>query len=192
MALGVDIDGTVCDFVTAAVMAFNRTLDQHISVAAAYSRYAIQDVYGLDSLEFNGLFQALEADIYLTAPPFRRAQAILRAWATAGEQVTYITTRPWQYHAVTRAWLRRWGFPSGDIVHVRGTADKGPLARALGVSTLIDDHPDVFRTCSGTPGLDVVVASQPYNMALPATRRVFWADHLMKGDAIDDYTSIAI
>lgn len=191
MAVGVDIDGTVCDFVTAAVMVFNRTLDRSIAIDDAYARYALGDVYGLTPQEFNILFQAHEAEIYTSAPPFRRAQAMMCAWAAAGEQITYITTRPWAYHAMTRAWLRRWKFPSGDIFHVRSTADKGPLAQMIGVSTLVDDHPEVFQSCLATPGVRVIVASQPYNLALPATRRVYWAD-LMKGDAIDDSSTVAI
>lgn len=192
VAVGVDIDGTVCDFITAAVMVFNRVLDRSVSVDDAYARYSLGELYGLTTEEFDILLQVHGSEIYASAMPFPRAQAMTCAWSAAGEQVVYITTRPWEYHTITRTWLRRWNFPVGNIFHVRTTAEKGTLARLLGVSTLVDDHPDVFQSCRTTPGLNVIVASQPYNLALPATRRVNWAD-LMKGDAIEnDGSTVAI
>ena len=192
MTVGVDIDGTICDFVTTAVRYFNAALNRSVTIEAAYADYyALPTLYGLDATAFGTLLAHYEPIIYAEARPFMRARRALKDWSAAEHPLVYLTTRPASFHRLTVEWLERWEFPLGALWHVDSPADKGPLAHRLGVHALVDDHPDVYQSCQALTTVPVVVASQPYNLALPADSRVWWSD-LMKGEDIHDACSIAL
>lgn len=110
------------------------------------------------------LFFALAVDDAVLTP----GQEMARAAVDSGLEVVYSTGRPERYRRDTADWLRRQGFPGGDL-HMRANRDRRPasvtkvqvaerLAAVSEVSYLVDDDPRVV-TALRSAGFTVVHAT---------------------------------
>lgn len=87
-------------------------------------------------------------------------------------QVVYITARPVESRDITSRWLKRNGYPKGELLF---TQDKLKVAVKLGVSLAIDDAPnELTRYISGN--IPVWTKAQPYNVGY--LNRFEWIEKL--------------
>lgn len=100
----------------------------------------------------------LHPEVFAEALPLPGAQEALDAAASAGWEIAYVTARPDWAREITRSWLRRWGFPRGELVLA---ARKAPACAALGASLAVEDAPDQVRALRRV--VPVCVIGHPYN-----------------------------
>ena len=78
------------------------------------------------------------------------------------DEVVYVTARPEEAHQVTEKWLKRYGYPEGEILHTTKTVGKGAIASMIGAGWAIDDVPDEVRDYE-RHGIPCLVVAQDYN-----------------------------
>lgn len=157
MNLGIDLDGVVCDFASAA----NQFLADNLRVEPiAIDRWDWYKGYGPDVEPVwkylwdhavpHGFFRCIE--------PVYGAHRGLIELRERGHVIVFCTARPMAAAVDTEAWLKDFGF--GDCpVFVTASAE---AKRHLGVDVLLDDRPDTVQAYAET-GKRSVLYRQPWN-----------------------------
>ena len=150
MRAGVDICNTIANINACVAEALG------LPVEALTRKYGLEHL-GLDSA---GWFQA-HPEVYEAALPMPVIYDEVRALARAGWEIVYVTSRPERHRAVTTRWLRRWGFPTGDLIM---NGNKAEVAQALGLALFLEDSPNEIRALRKVCRVRVV--PWPYNESL--------------------------
>ncbi len=146
MLIGLDICNTLADVNSRVADALDTPVD------ALVERYGIERL-GLRPGWFDG-----HPEVFADALPVPGSREVVDALASAGARIVYVTARPEKLRGITRAWLRRWGFPQGSLVM---GLDKARVARALRIALFFEDCPrDIAALREVCP---VRVIGWPYN-----------------------------
>lgn len=168
--IGIDLDGTVADYMAGAIPALKRHygLEPNFAVEA----YTIEEVFGLttetrppnmrqtlyieDNL-FARLPQLETDDHFLTSTLRRELGPINIYFVTARDNHPVIMSD-------TRHWLEQNTDTFDDAFHVQ---DKAEFCRMAGIQVMIEDE---VRQIVGLldAGIDVIMRDQPWNQHLPA------------------------
>ncbi len=103
--------------------------------------------------------------VYKKAPPISGAAEVLQHLNQYWD-IVYLTARPEWAKAITADWLKKWGFPTCEIVC---TKNKGAEAKSLSVAMAIEDAPHEIKALEKAK-IPVLVHAQPYNYGLGVTR----------------------
>jgi len=182
-----DIDGTLADFLGAAVPAFNQIWGRTVSLDQAYHAYDLATTFHVSPEAVGAALDRLGPTIYGAARPYERAISATRVWARRDPHMVYLTTRPVDTHDVTRLWLRQSGFPVAPLVHVARHDEKIQWVLAHSdqsdVGYLIDDHPDVWHAAQAVSDRVIVwLVRQPYNAEVPAERWLSWSPYAVRSE----------
>lgn len=75
-------------------------------------------------------------------------------------RITYLSARPPWALEITRAWLKKYGFPAGEIIL---TKNKAQIARKIGILVVIEDAPHEIVNFRKN-GIQILIKKQPYNL----------------------------
>jgi uncharacterized HAD superfamily protein len=168
MMLGIDLDGTIANWLGQVVRQHNREFG---------TRLRESDITMWDFLhltQFSNwptlLRWAVERECYLKAEGYPLATRALRWLAQeGGHQIMYLTHRPWAAEKQTATWLARRGLFYGGVSF---TSDKTTWS---GIDLWIDDAPHI-ATRLVEKGQRVLLMDRPWNQEVqqgPLLRRVF-------------------
>lgn len=167
MVIGVDIDNTIKDTQRAAVKVYNRKLNRTVKVEDVREFY-LDQAYGLTPQEGRKLWRSLEEEIYRLGVPLQNAARVLNELADEGHRIYFITARPGtkNIEAITRKWLKKYGFPyTGDNL-VMNAQDKAKVAKILGVELFFEDAPNHLENLVKNK-VPVVIVDAVYNRLFP-------------------------
>lgn len=100
-------------------------------------------------------------DVFLDAKVIESSNIVLRELAKANK-IVYITARPEKAYFVTKLWLKRNGFPKGEIYF---TKEKPKIANMLKVDVVFEDAPhEIDNYLQYSKDIEVMVKRQPYNL----------------------------
>lgn len=97
-------------------------------------------------------------DIFLNAKPIQDSVNMLNELSIHNE-IIYMTARPKIAEFVTKLWLKKNGYPKGNVYF---SENKAKLASELGVNIAIEDAPFEIDKYIKT-GIEVLVKQQAYN-----------------------------
>ncbi|MFC7441373.1 5' nucleotidase, NT5C type [Laceyella putida] len=167
MILGVDIDGTIKDTQRAAIEVHNRVLKRDVKQEEVKEFY-LDKAYGLTPKEASRLWRKLEEEIYSLGIPLQHASEVLNELVKQGHQVYFITARPGfpNIVQVTKAWLKKHGFPyTGDNL-IMNSQDKARKAKELGVELFFEDAPNHIENLV-KHHVPTVIVDAVYNRKMP-------------------------
>lgn len=181
MIIGVDCDGVLADF----TYGYKNKLFEVSGVRRIGLNedptmwYWAQGQAGYTPAEDSAAWASIKTDpmFWATLPPYANTRRVLNELdelMLAGHEVYYITHRMGVApHLQTRAWLEQNGAVAGPQVlivrdHVfpggKEPANKGHLAKGLGLTHLIDDKPEnCLDVKAASPLCDVYLLEQPWN-----------------------------
>lgn len=172
-----DIDGTLGDFLFAALPVLAQTFRWVPSAAEARACPRLADWYAAHTDwtadAFRTQFHALEPRIYPAMPAYPCARSVCRALVARGVHIHYATARDPLWRDLTQAWLDAQGFPPGPLT--MGNHDRVALARTIQATVLWDDLPTTLLAARAA-GLAAIQIVHPYNADLPELPRKFWAE----------------
>lgn len=102
--------------------------------------------------------------VFRDAEPIEHMVDTVKCLALLLGGVTYVTSRPIVASFVTRRWLKRYGFPAGDVMFCQWH-EKASIYMALKAKVIIEDDPRVLEAIKD-PGALVLVPQWPYNQHL--------------------------
>ncbi len=97
-------------------------------------------------------------EVFAEAVPVEGAVQALDMAVRGGWEIVYLTARPEWARKLSETWLKRHGFPAGELVM---TQDKARACVCLGVRAAIEDAPEQIRSVSRVA--PVIAVAQPYN-----------------------------
>ena len=100
--------------------------------------------------------------IFAVAKPMVNSVAILQLLVEQGHEIVYITARPEEAMEITETWLRRNGYPEGEI-HYTTNKTKVEICKELGIQVAIDDAPHEINEYT-TSDIEVFIPEQEYNV----------------------------
>jgi len=172
MRIGVDICNTVAD-VNSCIKAALGLPESYV-----FREYSMQAVGVSDA---GGWFRK-HPEVFAEALPLPGAVEALERLAACGVEICYVTARPAWAREVTRDWLRKWGYPGGELLM---EADKARVYKSLGLDFFFEDAPDEIKRLERA-GARVVAVAQPYN------RGAFrWEDTGEGGELLDIFLHCA-
>jgi len=148
--IGIDICNTIADV--------NKCIRQALNLPDACFREYGLSRYGIDEEEW--FVRHLE--VFAEARPLPGAVEALDMLASSGAEICYVTARPEQAKAVTLGWLKKWYFPSGQLIM---TQAKDEAVEKLSLDLVLEDAPPEIEKLKKA-GVDIVVYRQPYNNGL--------------------------
>lgn len=99
-------------------------------------------------------------DVFLDAKVLGISNLVISELAKYNK-IVYITARPKESELVTRIWLKRNGFPKGELYF---SNDKPGIASKLGVDMAFEDAPHEIDNYRNNTKVEVLVKKQPYNL----------------------------
>ncbi|MEK3730504.1 MULTISPECIES: 5' nucleotidase, NT5C type [unclassified Lysinibacillus] len=180
MKFGFDIDDTLIDLRAHAFLLYNKKLGKNVSFKTfqALQRVEIHEPFGLTDEEGYAMWNSTMEEIYFTdCPSFEGAIKTLQALAAQGHDIYYITSRPKQYCAQTRAWMEAQGFPITDGHFFCGMqdAEKVNIIKELALDVYVDDKPTVLETLHDVT-TKVILKNQSYNQHVNLPRLYDWQE----------------
>lgn len=97
-------------------------------------------------------------EVFAEALPLPGAAEVLGRVASAGWKIVYLSARPPWARGMSLEWLKKHGFPRGELVLTR---DKAEACRRLGIRIVVEDAPHEVRSLRRVA--QVAVIGQPYN-----------------------------
>ncbi len=182
MRFGFDIDDTLIDLRRHAFSLYNQTFHQTLSmdVFEQIKRVEIHEPFGLtDEAGYEAWKAHLEAIYFTTCPSFPYAKEILQQLVADGHEVFYITARPKEYCARSKAWMKEQGYPIAEGHFFCGMEDAEKIAtiQTLQLDVYVDDKPTVLRTLKDVQTLSII-RDQAYNRDETWTRLTDWREFL--------------
>lgn len=168
--IGIDLDGTVADYMAGAVPA----LKEHYGLEPnfAVKAYTIEEVFGLTTeTRPPNMRQTLyiEDNLFAKLPPLEHDNHLLplhlRRNLGPDIKIYFVTAR--NNHPVIRSdtlgWLNQNMDTFDDVFHVQ---DKAEFCKLAGIQVMIEDE---VRQIVGliNAGIDVIMRDQPWNQHLP-------------------------
>ncbi|WP_155590441.1 5' nucleotidase, NT5C type [Lysinibacillus cavernae] len=178
MKFGFDIDDTLIDLRAHAFAIYNKKLGKNIplNIFHALARVEIHEPFGLSDAEGAAMWNSSLEEIYFTdCPSFAGALETLQALTEQGHDIYYITSRPKQYCAQTKAWMEAQGFPITDGHFFCGMqdAEKVSIIKELALDVYVDDKPAVLETLHAVT-TTVILKNQSYNQHVNLPRLFDW------------------
>jgi len=134
--IGIDLDGVVANWLAAAfaIMHFDHGIDLYPHV---------ETWHPVDP-EVNRLFGEIirNKEVYKSLTPITGSVDGVHTLLEHFEEVHCVTHRPVSTRAITKQWLRKWGFPRLSVHHANGS--KVDPAYTLGLTHFVDDNPDTI------------------------------------------------
>lgn len=182
MKFGFDIDDTLIDLRAHAFSLYNKKLGKNIAIEAfqALQRVEIHEPFGLTDEEGAAMWNRSLEDIYFTdCPLFEEALETLQALQQEGHDIYYITSRPGQFCAQTREWMKGQGFPIQEGHFFCGMQDheKIKIIKELALDVYVDDKPAVLETLHDVD-TKVILKNQSYNQHVALPRLYHWREFL--------------
>lgn len=103
--------------------------------------------------------------MFRNAAPYAYATTVLWNIARAGCCIIYVTTRPPKAVSITEKWLRKHGFPDGQVVFT-SRESKADYIIQTGISYAFEDDPLILNTLLRTNVKYVFVKEWIYNRGL--------------------------
>jgi len=104
--------------------------------------------------------------MFQKAAPYFYAAEVLRNIARDGCEIIYVTTRPQKAACVTEKWLKKHGFPYGEIIFT-SRERKADYIIKTGISYVFEDDPLILSTLVRQSGIRRLFVKQwPYNRGL--------------------------
>ncbi|KGR81205.1 MULTISPECIES: 5' nucleotidase, NT5C type [Lysinibacillus] len=183
MKFGFDIDDTLIDLRAHAFSLYNKKLGKNVSFETfqAIQRVEIHEPFGLTDEEGSAMWNSVLEEIYFTdCPSFEGALKTLQTLAEQGHDIYYITSRPKQYCAQTKAWMEAQGFPITDGHFFCGMqdAEKVAIIKELALDIYVDDKPAVLETLHDVT-TKVILKNQSYNQHVNLPRLDDWQEFQM-------------
>ncbi|WP_431811277.1 5' nucleotidase, NT5C type [Lysinibacillus sp. FW12] len=180
MKFGFDIDDTLIDLRAHAFSLYNQKLGKNVSFETfqVLQRVEIHEPFGLTDEEGSAMWNSTLEEIYFTnCPPFKDALETLQALAESGHEIYYITSRPKQYCAQTKAWMEEQGFPITEGRFFCGMQDteKVAIIKELALDIYVDDKPAVLETLNDVR-TKVMLKNQSYNQHVNLPRLYDWQE----------------
>lgn len=174
----VDIDGTLGDFLAAALPIFTHHFGNAPSWETADSLPHLgiwYENHGISRGQWYSAFKRWEGDIYMELPSYPKAREALTDWRRMQGAVFYLTARPVRYNALTIKWLTTHGFPIAPVLSGVPPHKKWQIAQRWKATVLVDDSPQVLNSAqsAGFSGR-LVAVDHGYNHTVPAKNRVSW------------------
>ena len=157
LALGIDLDGVVCDFASAA----NEWVAAQMGVTPIKTdRWDWYLGYGEGVEEVWGRLwaEAVPDGLFLACNPIDGALDALDDLWSGGYTLVFCTARPMSAAVDTEAWLKMHGFGTCPLFVTADSRSK----RHLGVDLLIDDKPETIGR-HRADGRQAVLFKQPWN-----------------------------
>ena len=117
------------------------------------------DVYFHPGIKDRDYFKK-NLDVFLDAKVLGNSNVVISELAKYNK-IVYITARPKESELVTRIWLKKNGFPKGEL---HFTNDKPSIASKLGVDMAFEDAPHEIDNYRNNTNVEVLVKKQPYNL----------------------------
>lgn len=173
--IGIDIDSTVGDFVTAFVAWYNKTHNTDYEVPALDDalpmRHYIPQLLGVTSEQFeDDLYQAASEGLFLELPVYPGAVQAVQQLVAHDCEIVFITRRNFSgisdlMRTHTETWLSQAGFPYHEL-HL--TSDKW----LVGVDLLIEDNELIIEQMQAA-GCQIVLFTAPWNKEHAHPHRFF-------------------
>jgi hypothetical protein len=99
-----------------AVLEADKSCAAHYEVALpSETKFVLTDIDGTMTLSDEELFKQIDNGTY---DPLENASAsaMMNTWHDKGYEIVYLTARPHNFRAETRAWLDAHGFPTGGVI----------------------------------------------------------------------------
>ncbi|MGB9859200.1 MAG: 5' nucleotidase, NT5C type [Moorellaceae bacterium] len=149
MRVGVDLCNTIAD-VNAEIKKVLGLPENYV-----FREYGLMEAGVKDA---GGWFKR-HPEVFAEALPLPGAVEALDLLVVRGADIYYVTSRPAWAREITERWLRKWGFPEGQLVM---EADKARVCKSLGLALFFEDAPEQIERLRRT-GANVVAVAQPYN-----------------------------
>lgn len=114
-------------------------------------------------------FFASNPEIFQVAKPLKGAAQTLRHLANQGAKIHYITARPNWAREITLTWLKKNGFPEGEL-HME--LPKRDVIKACDIHIMLEDSPVEITALADI--CKVLVRAQPYNQGYPNRFNNWW------------------
>lgn len=141
-----------------AVDICNTLADVNLELEKRLGKTPTPEVYFHPALLDKKYFIEQNLDIFVEAKPIYQSIEKLNKIAKVNK-IVYITARPKVAEEATVEWLKRNGYPKGEIFFSK---NKTGIASTMGVDLAIDDAPFEIESYIKA-GIDVLVKEQPYN-----------------------------
>lgn len=180
MKFGFDIDDTLINLRQHAFYLYNKKLNHSVGLEVfnELKTVEIHEAFGLDKDAGGKMWVSLMEEIYFTdCPAYEGAIELLNKLEQEGHDIYYITSRPKQYCAQTRQWIKDKGFPVKDDHFFCGMQDheKIEIIKNLNLDYYFDDKPAVLNTLEDI-STNVFVRDQSYNQHVSNPRITNWTD----------------
>jgi uncharacterized HAD superfamily protein len=155
--IGVDIDGTICDWVVVAVNIIAMEADILIDQIYDYLRQGVPDwleIYFKDAASREGP--------YKICPAYSDARVYLNMLDRLGYPISYITHRAEEMRYVTESWLDKSGFPRYLDVYYTDGKSKVDYARELELDFFVEDRLSVAEELVDVVP-EVILITRPWN-----------------------------
>lgn len=96
--------------------------EHHVQLLPRGAKVVITDIDGTLTTDDAELFTQITDAAYVPKMKIA-ADALLRAWASKGYPIVYLTARPHVLRGETRQWLRDLGFPIGPVITANNLGD---------------------------------------------------------------------
>lgn len=104
--------------------------------------------------------------MFHNATPYFCAVDVLHNIARTGSEIIYVTTRPEKAACVTEKWLKKHGFPDGEIIFT-SRERKADYIIKTGIDYVFEDDPLILSTLMRQSGIKCLFVKQwPYNKGL--------------------------
>ena len=165
--VGIDLDGTVADFLTPAIP----LLKEHYGLEPDFTKpaYRIEEVFGLTKeTRPEGMREFLIEELHL----FRHlpkleddVEKLTVRLKQDGIKVYFVTARDGSHmiREDTLIWLDKNGFQYDDVFHVE---DKGDFCKQARIKVMYEDEIGQI-SCLQKARIDTVIRNQPWNVNLP-------------------------
>jgi uncharacterized HAD superfamily protein len=161
LVIGVDIDGVVVDYVTAALPLFSKVCGRPVSYQEFYCR-DIGKCLGIDTkTEAYCWEQILSTDLLRYAPPIKGA---IGAFSKLRKhEIWLVTGRPLSMQGLTTSWLNEKDIKYDRITFSSGKS-KGMLSLQRDFDVFIEDQLEV-ACLMAEAGVFTLLLNQPWNQA---------------------------
>jgi len=130
MKILIDIDGTIADTPTEVL--------QWLGLHGYQCRRSGTDISGVDSAFITYVFNHIVIPRG-TAAPMRKHWDVIKG-VVEGNEIVYLSARPKELSAVTKKWLRKWGFPQGQVLCLGHDGKDQYLENIREDAVLFDDN----------------------------------------------------
>lgn len=161
MKIGIDIDGTINDFVH-VLREFADIYQQKKGYPPKQRRhYNIDRDYGWTAQETTEFWQKYGDAMYAQTKPLPLAVETMQQWWGQKDEIHLITARDAMLEGLTKWWLQKWQIPY-TALHMRKKKDaKLQVCQHLGIDYMLEDEPlTAFEIAEFIP---VIMMNQYYN-----------------------------